>query len=102
MGALFAGSGTRKGDVTGAMLGAGVWALSYFGWVPDFGVLKSADDHPWRRNALMICAHLVWGAATTWTVRELEAAQDTMLRAGRLRDAPARGNPLIPKNGDSA
>jgi hypothetical protein len=90
VGALFAASGTRKGDAVGAVLGAGVWALSYFGWVPGFGVLRPANKHPARRNALMICAHLVWGAVTTWTVRELEAAQDTILRGGPLRDAPAR------------
>lgn len=90
VGALFAASGTRKGDALGAALGAGVWALSYFGWVPGFRVLRPANEHPARRNALMICAHLVWGAVTTWTVRELEAAQDTILGSGPPRDAPAR------------
>lgn len=87
-GALIAGAGTRKGDAAGAALGVGIWALSYFGWVPGFRILEPADEHPPRRNALMIGAHLVWGAVTTWTIRELTAARRTMLANGPLRDAP--------------
>jgi uncharacterized membrane protein YagU involved in acid resistance len=48
-----------KGVVAGLLL----WAGSYLGWLPGTGVLKAATDHPARRNALMIGAHLVWGTA---------------------------------------
>ena len=88
-GALIASTGTKRGDVAGAMLGAGIWAASYFGWVPTFGILKPANEHPAPRNALMIGAHLVWGAATTWSIRELAAARDTIMAEGALRDSAA-------------
>ena len=48
----------------GLTLGLLVWAGSYLGLLPGTGILKSATEHPVRRNLLMIGAHLVWGAAT--------------------------------------
>ena len=94
-GALMAVSGTQNRQATGAAIGTGIWALSYFGWVPGLGILKSADRHPVRRSALMICAHLVWGAVTHWSIREISAARETMLADGPLRDAP---QPLAPRS----
>ncbi len=38
-----------------------VWGVSYLGLLPGLGILSSAKDHPARRSALMIAAHLVWG-----------------------------------------
>lgn len=49
--------------VKGMGFGLAVWTVSYLGWLPAFGILKPATEHPARRNALMIGAHLVWGAA---------------------------------------
>ena len=89
-GALIAATGTRKGDTTGAALGVGIWAASYFGWVPAFRILAPADEHSPRRNMLMIGAHLVWGAFTSWTIRELTSARRSMLTNGPLRGAPAQ------------
>jgi uncharacterized membrane protein YagU involved in acid resistance len=43
--------------------GVAVWAGSYLGWIPALNLLAPATHHPPRRNALMIAAHLVWGAA---------------------------------------
>ena len=48
----------------GAAFGLGVWSVSYLGLMPALGVLSPATEHPGRRNALMIAAHLVWGSAT--------------------------------------
>jgi uncharacterized membrane protein YagU involved in acid resistance len=45
----------------GAGFGLLLWAVSYLGWLQATHVLKSATQHPARRNALMIAAHLVWG-----------------------------------------
>jgi uncharacterized membrane protein YagU involved in acid resistance len=39
-----------------------VWGSQYLGVLPATGVLSNAKDHPARRNALMITAHVVWGA----------------------------------------
>lgn len=72
----------------GALAGVVVWAGSYFGWIPALGILKPAADHPWRRNALMIGVHLVWGAATALILNELYLARETILEPGELRDSP--------------
>jgi uncharacterized membrane protein YagU involved in acid resistance len=47
----------------GITFGLGVWTVSYLGLLPALGVLRVATEHPARRNALMIAAHVVWGAA---------------------------------------
>ena len=65
----------------GALYGAGVWALSYLGWIPGAGILAPAWRHPLQRNLLMIAAHLVWGTVLGGSLRELEAAEKT----GRVR-----------------
>jgi putative membrane protein len=48
-------------SVKGSLMGLAVWSGSYLGWIPAFGILTSATKHPWRRNMLMIVAHLIWG-----------------------------------------
>ena len=48
----------------GVGFGLAVWAGSYLGWLPAANVLPPATDEPAERNAVMIAAHLVWGAAT--------------------------------------
>lgn len=48
----------------GVAFGLLVWTASYLGLLPGAGVLKVATEHPARRNALMIGAHVVFGAAT--------------------------------------
>ncbi len=45
----------------GPLFGLLVWMVSYFGLLPGLRVLTSAAEHPVRRSALMIAAHLVWG-----------------------------------------
>lgn len=59
--------GERKVNAPAAAksLGFGliVWTVSYLGLMPVMGVLRPATEHPLRRSALMIAAHLVWGAA---------------------------------------
>lgn len=48
--------------LSGASFGLAVWAGSYLGLLPALRLLPSGTEHPPRRNALMIAAHLVWGA----------------------------------------
>lgn len=50
-----------RGLVKGLLAGVAVWIVSYLGWLPAFGILPPATEHPWRRNLLMIAAHLIWG-----------------------------------------
>jgi hypothetical protein len=50
--------------LAGVGFGVAVWAGSYLGWLPAAGIISPATEHPARRNALMIAAHVVWGAST--------------------------------------
>jgi uncharacterized membrane protein YagU involved in acid resistance len=50
-------------SIKGSLMGMAVWSGSYLGWIPAFHILPPATEHPWRRNLLMIVAHLVWGIA---------------------------------------
>jgi uncharacterized membrane protein YagU involved in acid resistance len=45
----------------GAMFGLSVWATSYLGWLPVFGVRQPVSYDPLPRTGLMIAAHLAWG-----------------------------------------
>ena len=56
-------AGERAGPLSGAGFGLLVWGTSYLWLLPALGVLRPATEHPPRRTALMIAAHLVWGAA---------------------------------------
>ena len=46
----------------GIAYGLLVWAGSYLGLLPALRLLSPATRHPKERNALMIAAHVVWGA----------------------------------------
>ncbi|OFZ17735.1 MAG: hypothetical protein A2X94_15225 [Bdellovibrionales bacterium GWB1_55_8] len=69
-------SGSRKG----ALFGAGVWLASYMGWIPALKLMTPASRHPARRSAIMISAHLIWGAATGLIMRQLSPSAVTSLR----------------------
>ena len=58
--------------IGGAVFGLAVWAGSYLGLLPAMGILSPATEHPLRRNALMIAAHLIWGSVTGMLVDQLE------------------------------
>jgi uncharacterized membrane protein YagU involved in acid resistance len=47
---------------TGIGYGLTVWAGSYLGWVPALRLMPAATQQPAARNAMMIAAHVVWGA----------------------------------------
>ncbi|HEX9946888.1 MAG TPA: hypothetical protein VGA98_05040 [Allosphingosinicella sp.] len=88
MGAIIAAMNPDPKKRTGAAAGVAVWVASYMGWIPAVGTLEPATRHPARRNLLMIGVHLVWGAATAASIRELRLARDTILKDGPDRDAP--------------
>ncbi|HEY0625789.1 MAG TPA: hypothetical protein VGD10_03560 [Allosphingosinicella sp.] len=87
-GSLLGAISPRTGPAGGALAGVGIWLASYMGWIPAARILKPATEHPRRRNLLMIGAHLVWGAATALSMRELRQARETM---GRSRQGCAGG-----------
>jgi putative membrane protein len=47
----------------GIAFGLTVWATSYLGWLPALGWHRSAMGEPRPRNAMMIAAHIVYGAS---------------------------------------
>ena len=57
--------------LAGVGFGMAVWAGSYLGWLPAAGIISPATEHPARRNALMIAAHVVWGAGVGGAVGRL-------------------------------
>lgn len=61
--------------LNGSLFGLGVWAASYMGWIPMFGLRASAYKMPVKRNALMVLSHLVWGAS-------LGIAQNKLMKFG--------------------
>jgi hypothetical protein len=61
------------GPVAGGILwGLVVWSGSYLGWLPAAGIRASATKQPPRREALMIAAHVVFGASTGLAYRALQ------------------------------
>jgi hypothetical protein len=79
-GALYGALSGERLDGHGALAGAGfgvaVWAGSYLGWLPAAGIISPATEHPARRNALMIAAHVVWGATTGVVLERLAGQED--------------------------
>jgi hypothetical protein len=65
-GALYgsvAGAVKAPSAVEGMLFGLAVWGGSYLGLLPGAGLYRSAKDEPAPRNAMMIAAHLIWGAS---------------------------------------
>ena len=56
----------------GAAFGLAVWGGSYLGLLPALGLLRPATEHPARRNALMIGAHIVWGVTLGLMLEQLD------------------------------
>jgi hypothetical protein len=61
---LFAPRSAPAAMASGVAFGLGVWGVSYLGLLPGLGVRHHAKDDPPARSALMIAAHVVYGAAT--------------------------------------
>lgn len=58
-----AGRSRLSPKAEGAAFGLLVWGGNYLLGLPALGLLTPATEHPPRRVALMVVAHLVWGAA---------------------------------------
>lgn len=75
------------GAAGGVAHGLAVWSGSYLGWLPALGIMTPATKHPAERNALMIAAHVVWGAAAgallERMLREDEQQRPTSASASR-------------------
>lgn len=77
MGALYGPIGLAlpiPGVISGVAWGLVVWAASYLGLLPALNILSSALHHPPKRDALMIAAHIVWGASLGFVAPRVVAA----------------------------
>jgi uncharacterized membrane protein YagU involved in acid resistance len=77
--------------VRGMAFGVGVWAASYLGWLPAAGILRPATREPAGRNAMMIGAHLVWGAATALLADRLARSETAGEEGCAEADLPSGG-----------
>jgi putative membrane protein len=59
----FAGATGLAPVAEGMLYGLAVWGGSYLGALPGAGLYRSAKEEAPARNALMIAAHLIWGAS---------------------------------------
>jgi putative membrane protein len=73
----------------GIAFGLAVWGASYLGWLPAVRSRASAPREPTRRNAMMIAAHIAWGAATCVMYRALERQIRTRRQATVSSDQKA-------------
>ena len=85
-GVLLAALNPTGRPLPGVIIGIGVWAGSYFGWIPALRLLKPVSQHPTQRTVVMVAAHVVWGLATAVAMRELIGARHGMFAGGAMVD----------------
>lgn len=91
VGAVY-GAATRPQSLTsaaasGMAFGLAVWAGSYGGWLPLAGLYRSAAVEPAERNAMMIAAHLVYGAGLGMLTYALTKSRQTGAANGSRHSA---------------
>lgn len=60
-----------RSSLKGALSGVALWMGSYLGWLPAMNLLPPATRQPWRRNLVMIIAHVIWGVTLGEVLRKL-------------------------------
>ena len=60
----------------GAVLGLGVWAVGYLGWLPASGLMPSLNQQAPKERIAPALRHVVFGVATVATYRWLDDKQD--------------------------
>jgi uncharacterized membrane protein YagU involved in acid resistance len=78
-GALYAAirSLLPRSDLTaGLLFGGAVWGVSYLCVMPALKLFPPALDDSWRRQAVMVAAHAVYGTTLAVTERALRPADD--------------------------
>jgi uncharacterized membrane protein YagU involved in acid resistance len=81
MGALFGafcGEKRSHAVTSGASYGLAVWVGSYLCWLPALHSRAAAPRQSLRRNAVMIAAHIVWGASLAYLARRSQTTAQAM------------------------
>jgi len=71
----------------GCLYGILVWCISYHGWIPAMRLLRPATEHPYKRNLLMVGAHLIWGAALKISYCEILKSTQKQFASGDNKDS---------------
>jgi hypothetical protein len=74
--------------VAGLVYGCLVWAASYLGLMPAFGLYPWPKDDSSSRRFAMIAAHAVYGVATATAVELLESSNDASADWRQFQAAP--------------
>ena len=80
---LFTKRDTAHPLLRGTTFGLGVWAASYLGWIPMFGLRARAPNLTPERNAMMIVSHAIWGLALGMADYHLQKSGNEMLKGNR-------------------
>jgi putative membrane protein len=75
----------RSDLAAGLLFGGAVWGVSYLGVMPALKLFPPAQDDSWRRQAVMIAAHAVYGTVLGETVRR-EAEVERRKSRGESRE----------------
>jgi uncharacterized membrane protein YagU involved in acid resistance len=77
--------------IRGVGFGLAVWATSYLCGLPILDLERNAVREPAPRNAMMIAAHVVWGAALGMTFAKLREGDGVKpVRRSSVRPRPRR------------
>src|SRR4051812_2469811 len=63
-------------SLAGVGYATGIWSTSYLGWLPALGLMPPADEDDPSRQAVLIVAHLVYGAVLGTVIERLTASPD--------------------------
>jgi uncharacterized membrane protein YagU involved in acid resistance len=89
------------GAAAGALYSLLVWAVNYLGLLPAAGLYRAPDYEPARRHAMMVAAHLVWGAVLGWLLGRMagdeEQAAPSWQRRAQRPHRQQRPEPPFPR-----
>lgn len=60
--------------LAGMLFGAGLWAISFEGWMPALGVQEATTEKPPRKWPAPVMMHLLYGVSTALALEALDRA----------------------------
>ncbi|MEV5410955.1 DUF6789 family protein [Thermopolyspora sp. NPDC052614] len=73
----------RPRILAGVVYALAIWAVGYQGWVPRLHIMPPATQDVPERQAVMVGAHLVYGAALVLALNRLTPARPYRVETGR-------------------